>query len=213
MGWTQAPGAARWIGAFGDSVWVVGLNEMKPGGFGIFRWNGAGWDPMPGAALTIAVNSAGNPWVTNSQNNIFEWDGRSWLARPGSATDIGAGVAVWCIGTNMGIAGGGVWRWNGSAWEPNADGAGTRIAVDKGGLPWVVNKHGDLFHWNGTQWVPSALSPVQNVGSGNAGTWVLGQTALTNVETGEQILGSGVHIAVGNRIWVVNDKHEIWVWN
>jgi hypothetical protein len=75
------PGGAKDIGAGGGQVWVIGT-DPRPGGFGIYRWHagfeGNVWDgPMGGGAAgyRIAVDPAGNAWVTNEQNNIFVWDG------------------------------------------------------------------------------------------------------------------------------------------
>src|SRR5262249_42842955 len=51
-------------------AWVVGTNP-RPGGFGLFHWNGAGWTSVLGGAIGIAVGPAGNPWVVNSIHQIF----------------------------------------------------------------------------------------------------------------------------------------------
>jgi hypothetical protein len=39
----------------------------------IFRWNGNGWDKLPGAAKTVGVGSRSDVWVTNGANDIYHW--------------------------------------------------------------------------------------------------------------------------------------------
>ena len=55
--WELMPGAAKDIGAGSDgSIWVVGTNAVS-GGFGLYKWNGSGWDAASGGggATRIAV--------------------------------------------------------------------------------------------------------------------------------------------------------------
>ena len=60
------------------------------------------WTAVPGGAVRIAVDRAGNAWVVNSAHHIFHWTGRSWAGYPGAATDIGVGAngSVWIIGAH-----------------------------------------------------------------------------------------------------------------
>ena len=111
------PGSATDIavGANG-SVWVVGTNPVA-GGYGIYHWNGNGWAAVAGGAVTIAVDPAGNPWVTNSAHHIYHHTSAGWALYPGSATDIavGANGSVWVVGTNPVAGGYGIYQWNGKA--------------------------------------------------------------------------------------------------
>jgi hypothetical protein len=147
--WTPLPGAAVDIGVGADgTAWVIGTNSI-PGGYGIYKWDGATWKGVPGAAIRIAVAPNGEPWVVNSTNQIFRGDiNGNWTLMPGAATDIGVGAdgTVVVIGTNNeGPGGFGIWRWDGSKWVEYPGGAAIRIAVDGGGRPWVVNQAHDIF--------------------------------------------------------------------
>lgn len=146
-GWTLVPGYGRDIAAnqAGD-VWLVGTNPAN-GGYGIWRWENGRWDqPFGGGGVRIAVDSAGNPWVVNSSQQIWHHTGSGWIQAPGSAIDIGAGGygTVWVIGTNQVSGGNGIWSWNGSGWTP-VDGGATSISVSPSGMPWVVNNQGTVF--------------------------------------------------------------------
>jgi hypothetical protein len=54
-------GAAVYIDVAQDgAVWCINSGDQ------IFRWNGHGWDAMPGAAKTVGVGSA--------RDGMLEWD-------------------------------------------------------------------------------------------------------------------------------------------
>jgi hypothetical protein len=134
------PGAATdiSIGANG-SVWVLGTDVIT-GGHGIYKWNGTAWTRQPGAAVSIAVDPQGNPWVINSSHQIYRWTGSTWLPLNGAATDIsiGANGSVWVLGTDVITGGHGIYKWNGTAWT-RQPGAAVKIALDPHGIPWVIN--------------------------------------------------------------------------
>ena len=148
------------MGANG-SVWIVGTNPVA-GGYGIYRWTGSGWTPVPGGATRIAVdpsgnpwvvNSAGqiynwvgNPWVVNSAGQIYNWVGNDWVVHSGAATDIGVGAdgSVWIVGTNPVAGGYGIYTWTGPGLVPVPGGA-VVISVGPSGNPWVVNSAGQIY--------------------------------------------------------------------
>ena len=47
-------------------------NANTAGGHPIYLWNGAGWEPEPGGAETLAVGPNGTPWVTNNADQIYQ---------------------------------------------------------------------------------------------------------------------------------------------
>lgn len=142
--WIMMPGAALDIGAGTSGTWVVGTNPV-PGGFGVFRWAGTGWAPVPAGAVRITVDQEGAAWVVSDKSGIYRWNGTSWIAMPGSAIDIGAGPAgVWIVGVNPVPGGFGIYRWDGSNWVA-MPGGGLRIAV--GNEPWVVNDQQLIWSW------------------------------------------------------------------
>jgi hypothetical protein len=131
--WDLLPGAAQDIavGALGD-VWVIGWC----GGVAdcaIFKWNEAefNWDHdhANGAAVRIAVNAGGAPWVLNSALNFYRYTTRVgcgdacqtsdpnagvWDRMPGLSQDLGIGPGpgtyVWSIGKlNSGLVSLEVW--------------------------------------------------------------------------------------------------------
>jgi hypothetical protein len=132
------------VGANG-SVWAVGTNPVS-GGFGIWNWNGIGWVPIAGGAVTIAVGPDGSPWVTNSTHQIYHRVGSGWVPFPGAAMEVGVGAngSVWAIGTNPVSGGFGIWNWVGTGWVPIAGGAVT-IAVGPDGSPWVTNSTDQIY--------------------------------------------------------------------
>lgn len=70
--WTLAPGEAI---AVGDG-WVIGTDHVN-GGYGIYRWNGFGWQRMPGAGVEIG-GTYEFPWVVNDRGERFNWTGFEW---------------------------------------------------------------------------------------------------------------------------------------
>jgi hypothetical protein len=130
-------------------VWVVGCNPVD-GGDGIYRWNGTGWLPYPGGAVSISVDAGGsNPWVTNNVGQIYRWTGSSWLQVPGCAHDIGARSAVeaWAVGCDPVDGGYGIYGWNGTGWVQVVPGGAVRIDVDDatGGV-YVTNNVGAVYY-------------------------------------------------------------------
>ena len=67
------------MGANG-AVWVIG-GATRPGGFGVFRWNGSGWTQIDGGELRIAVSPAGNPWVANDLGDVYARTAQGWQRR------------------------------------------------------------------------------------------------------------------------------------
>lgn len=87
--WVKVPGQAREIGAGGDKVWIVGMNEVGNGDFGLYEWNGSNWEPRPGGAVRVAVGPAGHAWIVKATGAVFSWDGSQWVRRATiEATDI-----------------------------------------------------------------------------------------------------------------------------
>src|SRR5262245_23189389 len=91
--WIRQPGLAKDVGANAyGSVWVIGTGPVGMGGdFGIFHWNGSGWDAIDGGGVRIDVDPSGNPWVVNSKGEIWQRLPTGWKQLPGLARDIGIG--------------------------------------------------------------------------------------------------------------------------
>ena len=207
------------VGANG-SVWVVGTNPV-PGGYGIYQWNAKTWTPLAGGAVTIAVDPAGNPWITNSAHHIFHHSSAGWTAYPGSATDIavGANGSVWVVGTNPVPGGYGIYQWNANTWTPLAGGAVT-IAVDPAGNPWITNSAHHIFHHSSAGWTAYPGSATDIAVGANGSVWVVGTNPVPggygiyqwNANTWTPLAGGAVTIAVdpaGNP-WITNSAHSIF---
>jgi hypothetical protein len=150
--WTRQPGLGMHIsGSAQELPWVIGLNEVVSGNYGIHRFNGTAWVGQPGSGRRLAVDTKGDVWLVNAQNQIFRFrlQTGAWELLSGLAHDIAAGGdgSVWVIGTGPVAGGYGIFRWNGSGWTEIGGGA-TRIAVERDGSPWVVNDAGNVFRYN-----------------------------------------------------------------
>jgi Tectonin domain len=219
--WRTLPGGALDIAvASGGIAWVIGTNET-PGGFGIYRWDGAGWTGVPGGAVRIATEPNGTAWVVNSSQQIFRFTGGGWTHLPGLAYDVGvdASGTAWVIGTNPVPGGFGIYRWNGSDWN-GVPGGAVRIDVSDSGTPWVVNSGDTIFRRDGDDWtvLPGAAKDV-GVGPGAQDGWVIGTNALDggfgiyrwDGGNWNVIDGAGVGISVGGDglPWMVDAKTTI----
>jgi hypothetical protein len=43
------------------------------GGYAIYRWNGSGWDAMPGGGTNISVGDDGKAFVVNNAGQVSLW--------------------------------------------------------------------------------------------------------------------------------------------
>ncbi|AEE53422.1 tectonin domain-containing protein [Haliscomenobacter hydrossis] len=167
-----------------------------------------------------------------------------WVLYPGAANDLAAGgpqndlyVTGW-IGRPIEVGGntsdGLIYKWDNNIknWK-EIGGTATRIAVDKRGLPWVVNVAGGIFQRNpqNTNWIQMP-GRARDIGAGaNGEVWIIGTNPLSGgygifrwrplrmpVGSGvdpngwEAVDGAAVRITVdasGNP-WVVNSAGSIF---
>jgi hypothetical protein len=151
------------------------------------------------------------------------------------ATDIAVGGAantIWKIG-NDAVAGG----YSIAYWKPGLPGFGNkwvtvpggavRIAVARGGIPWVVNANGEIFRRtaaapNDGNW---DLMPgwAYDIGAGADGSvWVVGVSPLTNgfgmlkwngsqwTPDGTDVGGLRISVDSTGIPWMVNDKGAVF---
>jgi hypothetical protein len=156
-GWMLVPGCAHDIASADIDVFVVGCNPV-PGGYGIYHGDTNGWAPMPGGAVSIAVDTAENVWVTNDVGQIYlnrlslsSFTYSGWALLPGCGHDIGVGEGfsglAWVVGCNRVPGGFGIYSWNGTGWVPQPGGADS-IAVHSSvnsDHPWVTNDVGQIW--------------------------------------------------------------------
>ncbi len=132
--WTRTTGAAKDVGA-GGAVYVVGMDNR------IYRWNGSGWNALPGSvrAKRVDVFSDNNPWIVATDGFVYQYSGGRWLKKGNfKARDISmaeSGTHIWALAASDGSVhkyeGNGVWK--------KVPGAADHISVDKDGTVWVVN--------------------------------------------------------------------------
>ena len=75
--WITRPGCATDIAANGPHVWVIGCEAGAGAGNQIFRWENNNWTLLKGAAVKVAVDSLGNPWVVDYNGGIWTWTYRT----------------------------------------------------------------------------------------------------------------------------------------
>ena len=205
------------IGADG-SVWFLGADKAQ-GGFRIYRRLSSGaWESVPGAAVRIAVDPKGVPWVVNDTKNIFRWDGKTWVMVQGAALDIGIGAdgTVWVVGSD-----GAAYRWTGDAWK-SVGGSAVSIAVGPDGRPWTVDKDGNVKAYVGEKWqgLPGSAAVDLAVDASGA-LYVLGGSRVpggyavlrwNGTEWTPEETGTGIRIAAGPKGGVLLAKDATSAW-
>lgn len=156
--WETLPGCARDIAAdILGTAWIIGCTA-EGNGYGIYKWNGAGWTKVSGSAVTIGMGPARRPWIIDSLDHIYrrEADDSGWERMPGAAKDIGGNIDnVWVINEP-----GSIYVWNEQGSKTYADGstaaparrqwvqvpgAASRVGASVDG-PWVVTSAGNIYH-------------------------------------------------------------------
>ena len=99
-------------------LWLVS-DQPAPGGFELYRWDGANLDPAGIGALRVTATPNGTVWIVDETNRIFYSQNGGWQQAPGAARDIGAGAdgSVWIISNTPAGIDCGIQRWNGQDWE------------------------------------------------------------------------------------------------
>ncbi|HOY19239.1 MAG TPA: hypothetical protein PLC89_18165 [Haliscomenobacter sp.] len=221
--WRLQPGQARDIAVGADgSVWSIGNVAPHGGGYTIQRWTGSAWQAVDGAALRVAVDPQGNPWVVNDANQIFRRESNRWIQVPGQARDIGIGAdgSVWIIGAEVAAGGYSIRYWSGSAWVL-VGGGGVRISVHPSGQPFVVNNRGEIFQRNVSGSWRNYPGLATDIAVGPSGAlWVIGTDVIGsdfgihfwNGLEWNTVDGGGTQIGVGTdgRPWIANSRFEIY---
>ena len=162
------------IGGPSNTTWLV-TNTASGSNFTVRRWNGSSFVAPSNtiAALRVAVDSNGFPWVVKADKSIWSnasTDGSvAWTqvtAGASCATDIGAGIngGVYAIGcVPIGPSGDGdIWIFDKqvvsatpsndasvTTWRP-LSGFAKRIAVGPDARPYVVQASGAIFNLEGS---------------------------------------------------------------
>jgi hypothetical protein len=198
-GWQLMPGIIKEVATNGAIVWAIGTDAFA-GSHTIHRYTDYGWvKDTTGAGEKIAVDSTGAPWVVTSRGDVYrrvyENSGPPsfigsfvWKLVPGvCATDIAIGGnndSTWVVGCGNVYGGHEIYNLdrNTFTWKRDVEAAGTAIAVDAYGTPWLVNSFGDIFnrnlfvlepgksHWQGH------AGKASDIGTWGRDVWVIGIT-------------------------------------
>lgn len=218
--WQQRPGGAYdvGVGTSGDS-WVIGT-DPEVGGYGVYHWTGSGWARSGGAAVRIAVDPAGVPWVINVYGSIYRFVQGGWQQVNGLASDVAVGSdgTVWVIATNDTLGGFGIYRLTAAGWL-QIDGGGTRIAAGPNGSLWVVNSWAAIYERTASGWslrpgsgydigfdaggVPTVVGTIRVCGGYSLWTW--------NGSSWSSLPGAGIGVSVGaGKASVVTETQAIY---
>ena len=111
--WTDVAGKAREISLAPDGVaWKIG-SEPIGADYGIYTFNGSGWDKVDGSAIHISIGTAG-----------ADWDGTRYYSSV---------ATPWIVKSNGDI----YWRHRGQ-WELQGGLKASDIAVDAKGPAWIL---------------------------------------------------------------------------
>ena len=217
LAWQQLPGQAIDMAPGPNCTgYAVGV-DSKPGGHGIYFWNGSSWAWTGGGGVRVSDGPNG-PWAVNANRQIYVLT-QGWHQVGGQAQDVGVGSdgTVWVIGSNATPGGYGLWRWDSGHWSSPFGGGGVRVAVDSSGQPWIVNAVHQIWRHTDAGWkqVPGSATDVG--AGGNGAVWIVGTDAGSGgyhiwrwLGSGwGQIGGSGVAVGVdaAGMPWIANSAN------
>jgi hypothetical protein len=222
VNFTAKPGTATDISAGANgSVWSVGTATVS-GGHPVQKWSGSKWTTVSGAAIAIAVDTKGNPWIINSSHKISHWNGSKFVAVTGTATDISVGATgtVWAVGTVKVIGGFQVLKWSGTKWSVVSGAGAVAIAVDTKGNPFIITSAHAIERWTGSKW-GAFTGTATDIAVGKNGTiWDVGATSVSggfpvyrwNGSSWVKSSAAGVKVAVdpNGLPWIVTASHTVY---
>mmetsp|Transcript_16459 Transcript_16459/g.14148 ORF Transcript_16459/g.14148 Transcript_16459/m.14148 type:complete len:622 (+) Transcript_16459:3903-5768(+) len=196
-------------------IWSIGAVEISTGGNAIRRYQNGRHIQTNGAAVKVAVQPNGKPWVINKNNNIYRRTGDGWTQYTGSFVDldVGADGTLWAVGEDKLT-----YRFNEKTGQfIHVDGTKTasRIGVDKYGLAWMTESSKAIYQYIDTcieqEWPidknleeeQTPANPLQDTDR---------ECALKNWEL---LAGAALDIAVTpeGQVWVIGTNEKIYYWN
>ena len=148
-----------------------------------------------------------------------DWEQISGSAR---TLSVGAGGHIYIIGKEQTVGGYKVYKWGGDHWKKMNIG-GLRIAVAKGGTPWVIQNNGSIYHAQGKSW-KKIPGQARDIGIGaNGDVWIVGWDRQSSSGYGiykwnkthqkwTLVPGKGYRIAVaaGGTPWLLTEQGKIF---
>jgi tectonin-like protein len=166
--WTLVPGTGQEIGIGAEGhVFTVDAegNLMR-------------WDTQAGRFMSfgrafkrVAVDGDGNPWGVEADGDLLRYDGTRWIMLSRRARDIAIGWdgSVFIVDRDSGR----LYRYvTAENRFESQRGSGERVAVDPGGIPWVVDHKGSVRRCGEEGCLPMGASGV-DIGIGPDGTVVV----------------------------------------
>lgn len=153
------------------TLWGLSTEDVWAGGDqGVYRWNGASWNPSPvgtgpsaRAVREIWGCSAQDVWAVGGVLGHWKQDAWDYPTVPEPTggyfpraleTVWGSGCTeVWAGATSPTTRKGTILRWDGNGWFPAADIPAQKIVGTASDNVWSL-AHGALSRWNGAAWVP-----------------------------------------------------------
>ena len=220
-------------GTAANYVWAVGADRGK--GPLVLHYDGSGWTRVPtgtsGDLWWIATVPGGPTFLAGKSATILRYDGQSFtrMKTPGLAAHTIFGLwaraanDVWAVGS--GNEGGGIARWNGSAWSVLLrrvpDGLHDVWGSGANDI-WAVGGNGVTFHWDGAAWTRVASSTTERLsgvwGSRANDVWAVGSNGVivhwngstwTSVDSGTHQNLSAVWGAGADHVWAVGSEGTI----
>jgi 1-phosphatidylinositol phosphodiesterase len=205
--WFNTPGraSAGAIGGGGQS-WALAKTAGPDGNYRVHRWsadlkNWVPWIPLF-SGVRIAADALDQPWVVTKNNELWYYDSskKTFLKYDNNTTDIAIGSGeYWKISAEPNGAGGNVIyrRQSQSPWR-KVDGAAITVAIERAGVPWVINKNGDIFRLTNNGIWRVVPGKAEAIGAANGHVFVIsGENIFKwNGVTWVQTSGQAKQIAV-----------------
>jgi len=202
LNWKQMPGSANDIGVGPTGeVWAIGTDGSNE--FGIHRFYPVGSMP-PITAYTV--------FPVKPTPVAF------WVKVPGSAVRIDVGPeGPWVVN-----AAGGIYKWNGRAWD-HMPGEAVDVGVGADGSVWVIGRIPEpggygIYRWTGSNWnkIPGSASRIDVDPRGNA--WVVTSGNAIFRYDGTKFVpvpGAATDIGIGaeGSVFIVGTDGGVHKWN
>jgi len=154
-GWTDSFDAYDLKIGKNDEIYFIDLVAHASGnGFVVNEWvGGAALQLLGGAAIKVAVDAYGSPWIVDAHNTIQQMMGSSWGEIDGQATDIiiGDKNTPFIVGTTPTEGGKIIQKWDSvsNSWETLPGIGGVSLALDSEENPYVVTEDHKVYRQKG----------------------------------------------------------------
>ena len=159
-------------GLTNGTPWITGCNPASDGNFTVYQMQTGGeWVKMQSDIATqvaVSPEPEANAWAINKAGQILSWNGSKFSENSagGCATSIGVGPnsrgltngTPWITGCGAAADGNyTVYQMQiGGEWVKMQSDVAVIVAVGPEGIPWAINKAGDILYWNGSKFIANA---------------------------------------------------------